>query len=228
MAPTAAKTFKFKVPGGKDARAESKEWTGPPPPNGVYRTKLKKLFIKPNNSGVQMLCGLAEIIDKDHPKARGYGIWFQQNIDEKGAPYVNQVLDAIGGGGDAGEDLINTFWAKGPTAVANEKYKGRFDIKRIGTFKVEGEDIEIMISGKVRKSTTYGDKLEARAYSPVLEDDSEDEDEEYEVESEEVSSEDLDLDEDSEAEENETAEDFEEEEEVEPLQGDEDEDDLGF
>jgi len=127
-------TFKIKGKSTKELASEEAQpigYHGPTPPPDVYRVIIKRLQLKgPNKNDDMMLNGVAEITEpKGSAKAKfnGYGIWFNQNISEQGAPYVNQFLAAVGG--KNGPKLVTMFWEKGVATGADKK-----TITRIGGF----------------------------------------------------------------------------------------------
>jgi hypothetical protein len=75
-------------------------YDGDKPPGGVvYAGRLTRLSVKANKNDDPMINGLVLV---DEPKGaakskyNGYPIWFNQNVTEQGAPYVNQFLAALG------------------------------------------------------------------------------------------------------------------------------------
>lgn len=186
----AVKTMKFKVgAGAANKTAGAKGYTGKIPPTGAYRTKVKRLTIVMNGNGDPMLKGVAEINEPRGSKDaqyNGYGIWFQQNITDQGAGYVNQILDAIAG--DRADEVKEAFWNDGVKVTADERRSDIMHVRKIGDFVVNSPnaDFEMIVQGKFKPSKQYGDKLEAMAYAPVEDlgdtasDDFDDEDDEEE------------------------------------------------
>jgi len=83
---------------GVDAAKGFAAYSGPKPPKGVYKCKVKIWNLKINSSGDQMFKILLEIDEpKGSKKAKfnGYPMWHQANLTEKSAPFVNAMLDAM-------------------------------------------------------------------------------------------------------------------------------------
>lgn len=90
----------FKVSGNAaDAELSGNFYDGETPPPGTYDVILKKMRLKENKNGDDMLNLLYEI---NEPKSsekfeyNGYGFWENRNVTDSGAPFVNQFLDAFG------------------------------------------------------------------------------------------------------------------------------------
>lgn len=82
-----------------DAAKGFSTYAGDTPPKGVYRTKATMWKIVDNSAGDQMLKIIFEIAEpKGSKKAKynGYAIWHNSNLTEKGAPFANAMLDALG------------------------------------------------------------------------------------------------------------------------------------
>lgn len=74
-------------------------YDGDEPPTGVYPFVLKRLTVKENKNGDDMLNGLVEIrAPKSDKKSKynGWAVWFNQNVTDQGAPYVKQWLKSLG------------------------------------------------------------------------------------------------------------------------------------
>lgn len=194
---TGVKTMKFNI-GGNAANREPgvKEYAGKVPRDGSYRVKLKFALIIKNSNGDPMITGLAEINEKkgsSQAQYNGYGIWFQQNITDQGAGYVNSLLEAWTDGSEtAKQEIKEAFWEEGPKVKQGDKpFKGQpaMHIKRIGDVVINSPEskIEFIIVGKY-ENKSYGEQLRAQGYAPlaVVEgqfggDDSDDEDDEDEA-----------------------------------------------
>lgn len=190
---TGVKTMKFNI-GGNAANREPgvKEYAGKVPRDGSYRVKLKFALIIKNSNGDPMITGLAEINEKkgsSQAQYNGYGVWFQQNITDQGAGYVNSLLEAWTDGSEtAKQEIKEAFWEEGPKVKQGDKpFKGQpaMHIKRIGDVVINSPEskIEFIIVGKY-ENKSYGEQLRAQGYAPlaVVEgqfggDDSDDEDE---------------------------------------------------
>lgn len=82
-----------------DAAGGFTNYDGPVPPRGLYRVAVKFWKLIHNGSGDPMFKLLMEIAEPEGSvKARfnGYAIWHNANITEKGAPFLNGMLDAFG------------------------------------------------------------------------------------------------------------------------------------
>lgn len=83
--------------GADEEAAEGIGYTGPLPPKGVYRVKIKFMTGKPNKNNDLRLSGIVEIDEKgEKAKYNGYGIWYGENVTNSSAKYVNAFLDACG------------------------------------------------------------------------------------------------------------------------------------
>lgn len=135
--------------GAKNAELDLDDSTfydGPVPPKGVYRGKLKRLALKKNKNGDWMFNGVVEINETSRHKKQynGYGAWFNQNITESGAPFVNAFLDALG----LSKAQKKAFW--GSTGVKTEtgdSKDGPHPVEAIGGFRVK-EEMPIVFLGK--------------------------------------------------------------------------------
>lgn len=171
-------TMKFKVGGSaKKAEAGSAGYAGEMPPAGAYRVKLKRFTITDNKNDEPMIQGVGEINEpKDSPNAKynGYGIWFQQNVTDQGAGYVNGLLDAMAGDEFTAAKLRDAFWDDGVKVKEDEKKsksnKPIFHVLRIGDFKVgspKGE-VEVIFVCKVQpKRGTNPERLTPTGYTAL-------------------------------------------------------------
>lgn len=92
------------------------------PVKGIYRVRVKRLTLKKNKNNDWMLNAVAEIAEpKDSDKSRynAYGMWFNLNVNAKGAKGVNNFLLAISGGSQA---VVDVFWTKG-VKTSDDKLK---------------------------------------------------------------------------------------------------------
>lgn len=220
----ATKTFKFNVPGAKDKVSGIKDYAGPKPPSGAYKVVLKRLTVE-ENAGGPCLKILMEIQDTG-PRAKynGFGIWSQQNMTDKGAGYVNQFLEAIGG-----TQVKDDFWELGARTKPDEKKI--YHVKKIGEFTVNSpsiKGIELVVTTSAGRYKGK-DKLDVRSYLSLSESNLDADDvEEFEEEFEEedlVDDEDADEDADEDEDEDDDSEDEDDEEDEGELFDDEDDDD---
>lgn len=126
-------------------------YDGDLPPKGVYNCKLTRLKLKTNRNGDDMINGLLLIEEEGGKKKyNGYGIWFNQNVTEQGAPYVKQFLRALG---LTWKDFI------GKTVTDDEDPP---NITKIGTLKMSTEP-EVRVLAK-RGSYNGEDKLDVQTW----------------------------------------------------------------
>ena len=144
--------IKFKA-GAKaaDAKAAKVGYTGPRPPKGVYRVKVKRLTLTVNKNDDFMLNCVAEINEpKGSPKAKfnGYGVWWNGNVTDDSAGYVNQFLDSITGGK---REVRTAFW-EGKLRTFDAPKKGhKAQVMAIGPFKINQEGIAAVINTRLGK-----------------------------------------------------------------------------
>lgn len=159
-------------------------YNGDTPPRGVYKVLVRRLGMKINRNGDPMLNALVEIKEPgSSPKAKynGYGFWWNGNVTDDGAGYINQFLDAI-----SGEDarVRKAFW-NGKCRVNETPKKGKtVTVMAIGPMKVQQEGMPAVVSaykGKPYKGEVHlrvGDWLLPAAASSVSDDDVDSPDEE--------------------------------------------------
>lgn len=146
-------------------------YDGPEPPKGVYKVRLKFLKLKTNKNGDDMLNGLLEINEerKDKKKYNGYGIWFNQNVTEQGAPYVKQFLTALG---VSWKDFISSTITDDDTDPPT--------IKRLGKLKLvtaDGESTQPECRVLTKRGSYQGDeRLEVSRFLPPKDEDEDEED----------------------------------------------------
>lgn len=182
MVAAKGKTFSFNIPGAASKTAGVKDYAGPPPPSAAYRVRLRRLTMDENTAGPCFLL-LMEINEpKGSPRAKynGFGIWANQNINDKGAGYINAMLEAIADGSPEAKD---GFWESGAKAKQDEK--GAWQVKKLGDFVVNSPDcdFEFVVTTKAGKHKGKH-KLDIRSYIPLSEsnldaDDGADDDDDY-------------------------------------------------
>lgn len=154
-----------KVRWGFDTSAEPEEpagfvdYEGPVPPTGVYSCVLKRLGIKTNCNGDDMLNGLLEIREpagSDKAQFNGYGFWFNQNLTPQGLPYFKPFL--INGLGVTWKDFVDK------TICESEERPTQ--IVRIGRVEIQDREIPMKVQAKHTDSEQYGEKLENPRFLP--------------------------------------------------------------
>lgn len=186
-------------------------YDGPVPPAGVYRVKVKFVQVKENRNGDPMLNGVAEIAEpkgSKKSKFNGYGIWFNQNVTDQGAPYLNQFLTALG--------MSYKDFKSGKVQVdAGDPPK----IIKVGGIKAEDRVCNLT----TRRGEYNGEeRLESVRWSAIKDEDA-DEDDDIIEEDEDL--EEDDVEDEDEVDEDDESEDDEEDDEDEEDDSDEDEDD---
>lgn len=181
--------------------AENFIYLGPKPTGGVYPVILKRMVLKTNKNGDPMLSGIAEIqAKKSDPRARfnGYAIFWNQNVTNQGAKYINAFLDALG-------LSRKRFWENG-LITDGEAGTGRAP----AVTRICGKDPEGMTSfvgATMERSEGYQERLSIKSWLTAAQldeasiDDEDDEDEPYEdeeMENTELDEEDSDEDDDEE------------------------------
>lgn len=159
-----ASKVKWAIGGDEPEAAAGGDFTpydGPIPPAGIYSCVLKKLWLTENKNGEQMLKGVLEIAEDDKEKKQfnGYGIWFNQNVTEQGAPYVKQFLAGIGA-------TWKEFYEK--TVTADDEDNVGLPVTKIGKIKIDG-DTEVRVQGK-RGKWDGEVRLEVRSFLPLDDD----------------------------------------------------------
>jgi hypothetical protein len=144
---------KWKV-AGSAAEAEPGEggqrYSGEVPPAGQYRVHLKTLRIKPNKNNDDMLNGILEIAEEDgsNTEYNGFGFWFNLNITEQGAGWVNNFLDAFGFD-------RTTFWKNGATVDNDDPETPA--ILKIGSKKVTKDMYAVANCWEKKATKAYPD-----------------------------------------------------------------------
>ena len=205
---------------GKDAEtAEGGDFApydGPTPKKGVYITRMKMFRLKLNKNDDHMLNGLFVVDEpKSSPKSKynGYPMWWNGNITEQGAGYINAFLDVFGwdrkafwsgkvihdGDGDGDKTLGNV------TKIGAKSVKLDILVKVNGTPNTYNGETNLQVGGF----------LGLEKSRPSEEDEDEYDDEE-EYDEEEEAEEDVDDEEDEDEDYDEDEEDEEEDEEPEP------------
>jgi hypothetical protein len=180
-------------------------YDGPTPKKGVYITRMKLLRLKINSNDDHMLNGLFVIDEpKSSPKSKynGCPMWWNGNITEQGAGYINKFLDVLGldrkafwsgkvlhdGDGDGVKTLGNV------TKVGQKAIKLGQLVKVSGTPNTYNEETNLQVGGflelvKGRPADDVDEDEDEYDEEEVEEDDDEEdedgEDEEYEDEDEE-------------------------------------------
>lgn len=164
----------FKLPGFGQEQVEAqggefKPYDGPlPPKNKRVRVKIKQFKIKINKSGNPMFTCLAEIAaPKSHPMAQynGAAAWWNGNLTQQGAGYVNDFLQAIAGSATLGKKLSEAVWVGkhgGMRLVgAKEPTKDGVLMAAIGTvaFKADKDTFAEIITAheKVKQGANKGE-----------------------------------------------------------------------
>lgn len=139
---------KFGVNAKKAVDAEGGvKYTGKRPPHKtIYRVIVKRLGMKINKNEDFMLNAVLEILEPEgSPKAQynGYGFWWNGNVTEEGAGYINQMLDSISGGKRA---VKQAFW-EGKCRVAEAPKKGgkAAPVEAIGPMKINPGGMEAIV-----------------------------------------------------------------------------------
>jgi hypothetical protein len=171
-------------------------YDGPVPPAGMYTGNVKRLALKTNKNGDFMVAGLVEINEKAgtaKAKFNEYGIWFNQNVTEQGAPYLSNFLKAIG-------CSYKAFIADGGVTVDDSEPPL---IMKIGAKKIT-EDIMVSVATKADiyngneklSVTRFIVKAEADDEDEVVEEEADEDEVEEDESDEDESDEDADEDED--------------------------------
>lgn len=189
----------FGVKGGADKEMEGSFYNGPVPPAGPYTGKLKILWLVTNKNNDPMLKGMVELkAEKGHKNAKydGYGVWFNLNVTDQGAPFINQFLAAISDGTELGiKKLKRAFWDGGITTekpLPKKPHESAGEVIKIGTWKSGSPEGTTTISITTKKSVNPKDdseKLDVRRWlmPAVPEEEEYDEDEDGDDEDEEAS-----------------------------------------
>ena len=221
--------MKFNIDGGAEAEANTGGggvgYSGPTPPKGTYRVRLKRMELKMNKNDDPMFSILLEIAERKGSKLakyNGYGVWHNLNVTDQGKGYVNGFLDALAGKSQvAQKKMRRAFWE---TGIVTEGKTDLGHVLKIGTTKVNSPDGELMMAISGKTEPDYKDKSVMRLIvgSFLIGEPSSDEDEDEEDEDEDdddIEEDDDDVDVDEEDDEDEEEEDEDEED------GDDDDDD---
>lgn len=134
-----------------DAKAAKVGYTGPRPPKGVYRVNVKRLTCTVNKNDDFMLNCVAEIAEpKGSPKSKfnGYGIWWNGNLTEDGAGYINQFLDSV----TSGKKEVRTALWEGKMRTFDAPKKGhKAQVMAIGPWKVPQEGAKAIVNTRLGK-----------------------------------------------------------------------------
>lgn len=138
-------------------------YDGELPPKGVYNCRVKFLRLTTNKNDDDMIKGLLVIDETGNKKQyNGYGIWFNQNVTEQGAPYLLRFLKALG---LTWKDFINR------TVVDDADPP---NITKIGDLKFDKEPA-VRVLAK-RGSYQGNDKLDVTSFLAPRDESDEDED----------------------------------------------------
>ena len=143
-------------------------YEGPDVRPGVYHGVLKRLTLKENSNGDDMLNGLFEIRESgkenDKDKYNGAGIWFNQNITDQGKPYVLAFLKAFG-----------LTWKDFTTNTVTESADRPTPVTKIGRVKFnDGNEPKVRVSIKMSKATPeYPSKPDIGQWLPPKDGDAE-------------------------------------------------------
>jgi len=134
-------------------------YDGPMPPADVYSGNLRRLVLKENKNGDDMLNGLFVIREpKGSVKAKynGAAIWFNQNITEQGKPYVLQFLKAFG-----------LTWKDFMTKTVTDTDERPAKVMKIGTVKFnDGSEPACRLQSKIGKDQDDNKRLDVRSWLP--------------------------------------------------------------
>lgn len=137
-------TAKIKTGGNHskvDANKGFQNYDGPVPPKGLYRVVVKFWKIVENRNNDPMFKVLMEIAEpkaSEKAKYNGYAIWHNANLTDKGAGFVNGMLDAFG--------INRDFVWEGPKQKIIVSQDDDEKITKIGTVKVDG--LAVLVSTK--------------------------------------------------------------------------------
>ena len=139
-----------------DAAEGFSDYTGPTPPRGAYRTKVKFWKLVTNSKGNPMFKLLLEIAEKgEKAKFNGFAIWHNANITKEGAPYLNAMLDAFG------------ISRSGKIVLSADKEER---VTKIGGKEVDGLVVLVTCARKRKWGTDEEDDewvLEAKSFAPA-------------------------------------------------------------
>lgn len=150
------------------------QYVGKIPPGGIYRFALRQCKTGTSNADNPKLINLW-ILDgswrPEHKKFDGCPLWDHLAVTKETAFRVKALCDALG-------VSYKDFMTK--MLVDEEK-----NVTKIGTLKVQGEDLLVCINVRRDEDPEYGERLVLGkgGYSPVPEDEEDEEDgEEYDEE----------------------------------------------
>ena len=134
-----------------DAKASRVGYVGSRPPKGLYRVIVKRLTCTINKSDDFMLNAVLEIKEpKGTPKSKynGYGFWWNGNLTEEGAGYINQFLDSITGGK---REVRTALW-DGKLRTFDVPKKGhKSQVLAIGPFKINQDGMPAVVNTRLGK-----------------------------------------------------------------------------
>jgi hypothetical protein len=135
-------------------------YDGPTPPVSTYHTNQRPPKILTNKNGDPMIGGWCDIAeprkkdgeDNDKAQYNGYGIRFNLNVTEQGAPWINQWLLAMCGGDKARFKKVSAeFWGAGPRVNDEDD-----TILAIGPLKLDPDGMSMVVS--TRNNTYEGER----------------------------------------------------------------------
>lgn len=152
----------------ENAEGRSGDYTGPLPPAGIYRFKLrysKKDQSKEGNPKLVTMLVLDGSYKPEHKKYDGCPLWEHMPVSKKTAFRVRAYCDALN---IPAADFMSKM------VVDDEGY-----VQKIGKLVIADKDLLVLVKVAVEKSDEYGDRLgfgKSGGYLPFKEDDDEDED----------------------------------------------------
>jgi hypothetical protein len=144
-------TIKFGLGNKSEAEAGAKYTGKRPPHKTIYRVRVKRLGMKINSSGDYMLncvCEVNESSGSAKEQYNGYGFWWNGNITDKGAGYINQFLNAISGGKKAVRDA---FWGGKTRVEGKPTEKQATPVQAIGPLKIDQEGLDAIVYAELGK-----------------------------------------------------------------------------
>lgn len=145
-------------------------YDGPEPRPGVYHGVLKRLTLKENRNGDDMMNGLFVVQesnnDSDKQKFNGWGVWFNQNITDQGKPYLLLFLKSLG-----------LTWRDFVSSTVTESAERPTNIIKIGRVKFnDGNEPKLRVQVKMGKASgdgQYPARLEIGQFLPPKDADAE-------------------------------------------------------
>jgi hypothetical protein len=230
---------KFNVGNKADAEAGGSRYTGKRPPHKtIYRVKVKRLGMKINAKNDFMLNAVLEINEPDSsPKSKynGYGFWWNGNINDAGAGYVNQFLDSISGGKKA---IREAFWAGKCRTEAKPKKGEVTPVLAIGALRISQDGMDSIVFTRLARKWEGKQELGVDRWllesqlTEDMDDDAVDDDDDAEDVDTDVEDDDDDDDDDDDGDDDDDDDDDDSDDDAEDSDddddGDDDDDDPGF